>query len=111
MERNYFASCVHGDHFSGGDAPVLVLVGDADQFFGAGPDSVATLAKREGQPTLVGHGLESLRRAKAMAPVAVLHHGRHDLTQTHDSAIRLMIKQFFDNPRAELDATGSETEV
>ena len=122
LERNYFSRCGH-PRLGGSAIATLNIIGDEDQFFGADEDSVAATVQRvqaevmadtasastdfdsvsgaEGEvlPAPEGHGLAALLEAGVEHGAVVLLEGaRHDTTQTHDHALRAIIKEFLRKP-------------
>lgn len=104
VEYCYFTPTPQAGEFGGSmEVPTLQLIGSHDQYFGC-HDSIAQLVAKDpvhgyGDKQLKGNAFETMKRqGMDKGCCCVFEGGMHDLTVTHDNALRDIFSTFFSRP-------------
>lgn len=104
VEYCYFTPTPEDGQFGGNlEVPTLNLIGDADQYFGV-QDSIAQNVSKDGasgygNQHLTGNAFQTmLKQGMTNGCVCVFEGGKHDLTETHDNALRQILRTFITTP-------------
>lgn len=102
-EPNYWNYDVEGAGMLKGhpSIPTLNLIGEDDQFFGAGKSIAVRVATTiAGRPPIAGHGFHTMCQvALQWGLVALLKGANHSMTLTHDAVIRELLTDFLERPQ------------
>lgn len=103
IEYCYFTPTEQAGKLGGSlDVPTLNLIGSHDQYFGNN-DSIAQLVAKGptgyGSKNLTGNAFQTMKEQGVdRGLVCVFEQGKHDLTVTHDNALREIFAAFFTRP-------------
>merc|ERR1719217_1765996 len=104
VEYCYFTPTEQAGQFGGSmEVPTFQLIGSHDQYFGC-HDSIAQLVAADpehgyGSKHLKGNAFETMKhQGMDKGCVCVFEGGMHDLTVTHDNALRDIFSTFFSRP-------------
>lgn len=103
VEYCYFTPTPEAGKIGGSlDVPTLNLIGSHDQYFG-NHESIAQLVAKGptgyGSKNLTGNAYQTMKEQGVdRGLVCVFEQGKHDLTVTHDNALREIFQAFFTRP-------------